>query len=110
LWLNSHRPSVNGAAAVSITGMPRVAARAAASTADDRVAAARAGSDASAHIGQARRYRTAGPVGPSGYQPTPNPSAFIVPPRRMSRGAHVWWASECGGSYSSADNGTGGPR
>ena len=53
LWLNSQRPSVNGAQAPSPTGMPAVALRTAARTAPERTPAATSGSEASVHIGTA---------------------------------------------------------
>jgi hypothetical protein len=109
LWLNSHGPSANGAAAVATTGMPTVADRTAASAAPATVDAARAGSDASVQIGWPPRWRTGGPP-PGGYHATPNPSALIVPPPRMSRGAQAWRARACGGSNSSRVSGTGVPR
>ena len=86
LWLNNQRPVVNGAQAVSTTGMLTVADRTAASTAPLRTSRASARNVASVQIGTARRYRI-GVVAPSGYQPAPNPSALIVPPPRMSAGA-----------------------
>ena len=55
MWLNSHGPSANGAAAVSITGMPTVAERTAASTPPETVWAASAGSAASDQSGAALR-------------------------------------------------------
>ncbi|GAB3855029.1 hypothetical protein GCM10027610_087530 [Dactylosporangium cerinum] len=105
LWENSHGPSWNGAAADSVTGMPTVAERTAARTAPEDVAAASNGSDGSLHSGRADRYTTG-----TGNQPSPKPSALMVPPPRMSRGAHDWWARPCGASNSSRDSGTGGPR
>src|SRR6266498_4080252 len=109
LWLNNHRSSVNGGVAVSTTGMRAVADRTAARIAPAIVTAASAGRSGSVHIGRARRYRT-GVVAPSGYQPTPKPSALMVPPPRMSFGAHDWCTRACGGSNSKRDNGIGGPR
>ena len=108
LWLNSHGPDANGAAACSPAAMPAVALRTAASTAADRVTRAISGSDSSAQIGTARRYR-AGVGSPSAYQPTPNPSAFTVP-WRISRGAHACRYRPCGGSISTAPSAVGGPR
>ena len=87
LWLNSHGPDANGAAACSPTAMPAVALRTAASTAADRVTRAISSSDSSAQIGPSRRY-LAGVGSPSAYQPTPNPSAFTVP-WRICRGAQA---------------------
>ncbi|SBT42444.1 hypothetical protein GA0070621_1513 [Micromonospora narathiwatensis] len=55
LWLNNQRPSANGAAAVSCTGMPTVADRTAASTAPATVTAASSGRVVSLHSGRARR-------------------------------------------------------
>jgi hypothetical protein len=55
LWLNSQRPSAKGAAAVSVTGIPAVADRTAASTPPDRVPAATAANEASDQIGCALR-------------------------------------------------------
>ncbi len=55
LWLNSQRPSANGAAAVSVTGMPTVAERTAASSAPVRVAAASPANEVSDQIGRALR-------------------------------------------------------
>jgi hypothetical protein len=55
LWLNSQRPSANGAAALGVTGIPTVAERTAASSAVDRVAAARSANEVSDQIGDALR-------------------------------------------------------
>jgi hypothetical protein len=55
LWLNSHGPWANGAAAVSVTGIPTVADRTAASTAPDRVAPASALNEGSDQMGRALR-------------------------------------------------------
>ena len=109
LWLNSHRPSANGAAALVVhrharpwPSAPRPAPRRPGSPPPDPAASGRS--------------RSAGPAGsapdrPSpGYQPTPKPSALIVPPPRMSRGAQDCRTSECGGSNSSSASVTGGPR
>jgi hypothetical protein len=109
LRLNSQRPVPNGAQAVSITGIPGVAARTAASTALLRTSRATAANDGSFHIGIARRYRL-GVVVPSAYQPAPNPSAFAVPLPRMSAGAKLCRSSECGGSSSSVARSRCGPR
>ncbi len=109
LWLNSHGPSVNGAHAVSTTGMPIVPERTAASTAPEEITRASRGRSASAQIGTVRRYR-AGSGWPGAYQPTPKPSALMVPPPRMSAGAQDWRSSECGWFSSRSARGTGGPR
>ena len=55
MWLNNQRPSPNGAAAGSVTGMPTVAERAAASTPPERVAAATVANEVSDQIGCALR-------------------------------------------------------
>ena len=55
LWLNSQRPSANGAAACSPAAVPSVADLTAASTARDLVTRARSGSDGSPQIGVPRR-------------------------------------------------------
>ena len=107
MWLNSHDPDANGAAAASPSAVPTVASRTAASTADDRVTRARSGSDGSPQIGTARRY-LAGTGSPEAYQPMPNPSAFTVPCRCI-RGAHACRYSPYGGSISSDFSETGGP-
>jgi hypothetical protein len=107
LWLNAQRPSVNGATAVSTSGIPVVPFRSAASTAPDRIERASPGSDSSAQIGTLRRYRTSSRPA---YQARPYPSAFTVPPWRMSHGAQDWRYSECGGSSTRSANVTGGPR
>jgi hypothetical protein len=86
LWLNSHRPLDNGEQAISVTGMPTVAERTAASTAPLCTAPASAANEVSAQIGIARRYRI-GVVAPSGYQPAPNPSALTTASQRISPGA-----------------------
>ena len=44
-----------------------------------------------------------------GYQPAPKPSAFTVPPPRMSAGAYDWCSRPCGGSSSSVASVVGGP-
>ncbi len=63
-----------------------------------RVARARSARQSSAQIGPVRRYR-AGIWSPPEYQPTPNPSTFMVP-CRCHRGAHACWTKLCGGSNS----------
>ena len=55
LWLNSQRPSANGAAAVEVTGMPGVAERTAASTPVAEVTAASAANPVSAQSGRSLR-------------------------------------------------------
>ena len=87
LWLNSQRPSANGAAACSPAAVPSVAERTAASTARDLITRARSGSDGSPQMGVPRRYR-AGTGSPSAYQPMPKPSALTVP-CRCRRGAQA---------------------
>jgi hypothetical protein len=109
LWLNSQRSKRNGAAADSVTGMPTVAERTAASTALECVAEANAGRSASVHSGRHRRYRS-GFEAFKGNQPTPKPSALMVPPPRMSWGAHACRESECGDVNSRSASGIGGPR
>ena len=109
LWLNSHRSHANGAEAVSTTGMPTVAERTAASTAPEVISAASRGSAVSVHIGTARRSSAGSGEDPV-YQPMPKPSAFTVPPPRMSRGAHDWRSSECAGVSSRSASRIGSPR
>ena len=55
---SSHRPSVNGAAAVSSIGMPDVAERTAASTQPALSTGATEANEASLHSGSAERQRT----------------------------------------------------
>ena len=55
LWLNSQRPSPNGAAAGAVTGKPVVADRTAASTAVPVVTGASAANAVSAQIGRSLR-------------------------------------------------------
>ena len=105
---NSQGPAVYGAAAAALASVPSVAERTAASSARVRVTRARSAKLESAQIGPARRY-LAGTGSPAAYQPTPNPSTFMVP-WHWRRGAHAWVPSPCGGSRSSARSVAGGPR
>jgi len=54
---SSHRPSVNGAAALSSSGMPTVAERTAARTHPDSITGATEAKEASAQSGRADRQR-----------------------------------------------------
>jgi len=64
------------------------------------------------------RYNVVGRMGlvalggtvPPASQPIPKPSALMVPPPRMSLGAHPWCSSECGSCRRQPANETGGPR
>src|SRR5258708_7694962 len=80
--------------------VPSDAERTAHNIALERVTRAMSGRQSSAQIGPVRRYR-AGTGSPPEYQPTPNPSTFIVP-CRCHRGAHASWTRPCGGWNSTA--------
>ncbi len=90
---------------MGVTGIPVVAERTAASSAVPVVTRASAANESSDQIGDAVRYRRVAP-GP-GYQQTPKPSTFTVPPPRMSAGA--WCSNECGTSSTGDASVTGGP-
>src|SRR5690606_20250510 len=107
LWLNSHVPAANGAAAASASAPERVASRTAASSARVRTTRARSAKDRSAQTGPARRYR-AGTGSPSAYQPTPKPSALTVP-YRCRRGAQDCRYRPCGGATSRPSSASSGP-
>ncbi len=117
LWLNAHRPLVNGAQAARSMGMPTVAERIEPSTADERICGRTSSTAGSVQIGAALRYRLAisGSPPPSAgsatrHQATPNPSALIVPPPRMSLGAHAWVRRECEPAVRISPTATAGPR
>ena len=101
LWLNSHGPDRNGAAAACPPGIPTVADRTAASSAPRADHPGQVGEGLVAPRSGRPRGAAPAPATPSTYQPTPNPSAFTTP-CCWRRGAHDWRTSECGGSVSSS--------
>ena len=98
---------MNGAAALSSSGMPTVAERTAATTHPEETTGATEANDVSPHSGRADRHR-AGPSRPSAQNPTPQPSALTVP-YRCRRGAHDCTSSDDGGSRTSEDTDRGRP-
>lgn len=117
LWLKAHRPYVNGAQADRSTGIPTVADRTAANTAVDRICDSTSSTAGSVQIGAALRYRlttgepaSAAPESGVCHQAAPNPSALMVPPPRISRGAHDCTRNECGPRVTNSPTGTGAPR
>ena len=107
MWLNANRPSVNGAHASRLFGIPAVAERTAPNTADEVICASTSSSAGSVQTGAGLRYRLAVPS--AAHHATPKPSALMVPPPRISRGAQACCRRLCSPPVTGSCTGTGVP-